>query len=208
MPRLAAIAPTLCSLLLMTACRTDSASAKPGEADAAATPYGAQADNVGEQSIYEVDPEDPYLIFNHTIFDLSPGQPLAPALDRLRRGTLRTGEGNFKVYHIKDKQGEEVGYVMPDPLDESLIGDIYITSDRVVTEQGVRVGYTYGELVERLGALEVHGSEIEGSTSADYKRLRFMLDEQHFAYELGQEQVSPSAKVTEIVLMRAVPTGM
>ena len=192
----------LCLLVvgLALSCKTDST------ADAAATPTppGADAPNVDESSIYEVDPEDPYLIFNGTFFDLAPGQPLAPAEARLRKGKLETGDGSFEVYYIDGPEKEELGYILPDPNDETRIGDIYLTSERVVTEQGVRVGNTYAELVERLGALEVHGSEIEGATYASVGagKLRFRLDEQHFNYDLGAETVSPGAKVVEVVIPR------
>ena len=171
-------------------------------ADAPPEPAGADADNVDEESIYEVDAEDRYKIFNGTFFDYAPGQPMAIAKERLRKGKLENGEGTFEVYYIDGRDREELGYLMADPNDASKIGDITITSENAITEQGARVGWTYGELKQRLGQLEVHGSEIEGRTYAALGKMKYLLDEQHYSYDLGAERVSDGATVVEVVIGR------
>ena len=197
--------------LLVGGCRQNPSDGSPP------TPPAADAANVDERSLYEVDPEDPYLIFNGTFFDFAPGQPFAPAAARLQEGRLETGEGSFEVFYINgdgdgdnDDRGrdgaagaEPLGYLLRDPSDPTRIGDIVITSERAVTEQGIRVGRSYAELVEQLGALEVHGSEVEGYTYALHDGLKFRLDAQHYDYDLpAGEVVSPQAKVIEIVIAR------
>lgn len=185
--------------LAAVACRLNASDAT---ADAPTQPAGADAANVDEESIYEVDAEDPYKIFNGTFFDFAPGQPIAPAVERLRKGKLKTGDGKFEVYYIDGRDKEELGYLMADPNDASKIGDITITSDQVITEEGARVGWTYAELTQRLGPLEVNGSEVEGATYATSDRLRYRLDEPHFTYDMGGETVGSGAKVLEVVIAR------
>ncbi len=192
--------PTLAlSLLILLAIGCDS---NPSTTEAPPEPAGADAANVDEESIYEVDEEDRYKIFNGTFFDYAPGQPIAIARERLREGKLETGEGTFEVYYIDGRDREELGYLMPDPNDETKVGDITITSENAITEQGARVGWTYGELTQRLGPLEVHGSEIEGQTHATQGRLKYLLDEQHYGYDLGEERVADGAKVVAVVIGR------
>ena len=165
-------------------------------------PPAADAANVDEESIYEVDDEDPYKIFNGTFLDMAPGQALEVHSKRLNKGVLKTADGELEAYFIEGPRGEELGYVMPDPNDPSLLGDLHITSPGVVTERGVRVGNSYGELVERLGKLEVHGSELESRTYATDGKLHYRLDEPHNTYEVAADEVSPNAKVLAIVVRR------
>ncbi|WP_020568989.1 hypothetical protein [Neolewinella persica] len=158
--------------------------------------------NDGNTAIYDVDDDDPYLISNGYFLGLTPGGSLAEFVDGLRSGVLQTGDGDFDVHYIDSAEGDELGYVMADPRDGGTIGNIYITSPKVVTEEGIRVGISYSELVEKLGALEVHGSEIEGQTYAISDGISYRLDAGNWSYEIDPSTIEPDTKIIEIVVER------
>ena len=184
-------------LLLAVACGP-SATAPPEPP----VPPAADAANVDEASIYEVDEEDPYLIFNGTFFDVAPGQAMSLVTDRLREGKLKTGEGKSVAYFIDGEDDEELGYLLPDPSDEFKVGDITITSPRAITQEGARVGNTYGELIERLGPLAVDESETGRGTLAIYDGLLYRLDEVHDTSERSRDAVPDDAEIIAIIIPR------
>ena len=194
--------PTLLLSLLLCTCGD-----RPIDEDGAGvdTPEDTAPDltpNDGNLDIYDVDPEDPYLVSNGVFLGLKPGEPLAPYTDALRKGKLRTGEGKFDVYYIDGAEGNELGYTLADPNDENKIGDIYITSPAVVTEAGIRVGLTYAELTERLGTVAFHGSEQEGRVYGEHEELRYRLGMESGKRNLTEADIEPATEVTEIVIHR------
>lgn len=162
-----------------------------------------EAPNEDNTDLYDVDLDDPYLIQEFKFLGMSPGMMLADFSAGLREGKLRTGEGDFDVYYIDGAEGEELGYLVPEPRDERMIGEITITSPMVVTEPGLRVGNTFAELQERLqGDLEVFGSEVEGRTYAISKGIWYRIDAGNWMQEVDQASIDPNAKVIEIVMPR------
>ncbi|MEO0732374.1 MAG: hypothetical protein AAFZ52_06040 [Bacteroidota bacterium] len=158
--------------------------------------------NEDNTTISDVD-DDPYLISNGEFLGMRPGSPLDDFVGGLRKGTLQTGEGDFPVYYIDGAEGEELGYLVPDPRDGAMIGDIIVTSQDVVTEAGIRVGVNFEELQNRLGRpLEVHGSEIESRTYAVRDGFSYRIGDAHDNYELEASQVDPTAEVLTIELRR------
>ncbi len=155
-----------------------------------------------DEEIVATAEENPYLISNGTFLGMAPGDDLTAFADGLRAGVLQTGEGDFDVFYLDGAEGNELGYLMPDPRDEATIGNIYVTSPDVVTEQGVRVGMSLAELEQRLGELEVHGSEIEGYTYAEKDGLAYRLDANIYTYEVDRAALKPETQVLEIVVDR------
>ncbi|MFK8163373.1 MAG: hypothetical protein AB8H12_13000 [Lewinella sp.] len=174
---------------------TDTASIDVPTADAPAPPPA-----IDEDATTAVGNDDPYLISNGYFLGLKPGGSLAEFVDGLRSDVLQTGEGDFDVHYIDSAEGDELGYVMADPRDEGTIGNIYITSPKVVTEKGVRVGMSYSALTEKMGQLEVHGSEIEGYTFANTEGMAFRLDAGNWSYEVDPSTIKPETKIIEIVI--------
>jgi hypothetical protein len=198
-----------CLLLLVAlSCGNEEVVADTGsiEMPAAATsspPPAAPAVHVEEETaVSDTSDDEPYLVSNGYFLGLIPGGSLAEFIDGLRSDVLRTGEGDFDVHYIDSAEGDELGYVMADPRDEGTIGNIFITSTKVVTEKGVRVGMSYSELVEKMGELEVHGSEIEGQTYANSEGLAFRLDTGNWSYEIDPSTIKPDTKIIEIVVER------
>lgn len=141
-----------------------------------------------------------YPIENKSFQGISIGDKFSEKLTVLSKEIMETGEGDFVTYEIKNKQGEMLAYVMPDPRDPLVVGDITIVSPNAVTKDGVKVGMTLGELKKRLGNITVHGSEIESRTSVAKDNMRYRLDAAFGTYEVDQSQVSDTIKVLEITI--------
>lgn len=133
---------------------------------------------------------------------ISPGDKLAAHEDELVKSQLVNGEGNFTVYLILNEQGGKIGYLMPDPNDATMVGDITITSSTPVTTDGMRVGMTLGDLFNRYRNLEIHGSEIESRTTASKDQLSFRLDAEKHTYQVDPREIPLNTKITEISINR------
>lgn len=142
----------------------------------------------------------PYKLVNGTFLGLQAGAPLASHKAGLRDGKLRTGEGTFDVFFIDSAEGDELGYVLPDPRDPGAIRSITITSPNVVTEKGVRTGIEFPELMQRLGVVSISGSEIEGRVYAKSGNLLYRLGMTSTSPNIKSSEVPAGTKVTEIVL--------
>jgi len=150
----------------------------------------------------EAEVEIPLTIFENSFLNISPGSQIAEHKASIEEGVLQTGEGNFEVYNIHDAQKKVVAYFLADPVDNELVGDVYVTSPLAQTEDGIRIGDTFGDLVTKYSALEVHGSEIESQTFANLGSLSFKIDAAHTTYDLEISAVSKEAKIIEIVIKR------
>lgn len=142
------------------------------------------------------------VIQQNSFQNITPGDPIAKHQDRIEKGLLRTAEGNFESYQIKNEAYGPMAYFMPDPKDNKRVGDITIYSPIPSTQNGIRVGDTFGKLLVVYSGIEVHGSEIESRTYAYKDNLLFRIDEPHNTYELALKDVSKKAKILEIVIRR------
>ncbi len=145
---------------------------------------------------------DTYLIESNSFYGVSTGDVITEKSSLLQKDMLKTGEGDFVIYTLKNAQDEIIANVFPDPMDESKVGDISIITPIAKTKQGISIGMTFGELEEILGELEVHGSEIEGTTSVAKDNLRYRLDIHFWSYLVDKNKVDKNTKITEITISR------
>lgn len=146
--------------------------------------------------------EVPLTIFQNSFLNISPGTQIAEYKAFIEEDLLQTGEGDFEIYNVKDAKNGVVAYFLADPMDNEIVGDVYITSPLAQTESGIGIGHTFGDLLTKFPDLEVHGSEIESQTFANQGNLFFKLDEPHATYNLEISAVSKEAKILEIVIKR------
>lgn len=152
--------------------------------------------------------EDKEYVFGEDgVFGLSAGQAITEAGSKLEKGVLRTGEGEFDVYFIKDTDGEEIGYVLPGYPDESKIGDIFLTSPKFRDEIGIRVGKYFRQLQHVYPGIQAHGSEIEARVYAVQEPFKFRLDYMNTQYDLDEDEIPATTKITEIILTAPRPSG-
>ncbi|MGH1339064.1 MAG: hypothetical protein ACRBFS_23305 [Aureispira sp.] len=143
---------------------------------------------------------NPYLIENNTFYGLSLGMSISAQAARLEKGVLSDGESDFEVYYIKGEEGEELGYIMPDLRDESLIGSIIITTAKAITTDGLALGSTFKDLQTQTPNIQVHGSEIEGRTHAIRGNELFLLDLYEVATELEENNIDPTTVIKAITI--------
>ncbi|MFK7905344.1 MAG: lysozyme inhibitor LprI family protein [Chitinophagales bacterium] len=147
-----------------------------------------------------VEQEDRYLIDSKSFYGISKGDPIAKHKDVLEKGILRTGEGSFDVFYIKNDKGDLLGHLDTQFRDESRVGAISIDTPLAKTKQGVHVGMTFGELEKILGPIEVHGSEIESRTHASKDGIWYLLDAYFGTYEIDKSQIKKDTKIKQIIM--------
>jgi len=145
------------------------------------------------------------LLISTTSFrGIMPGDKITDHTDYIQKETMRTGEGSFDIYRIKDFNNNPAGYFMADPKDDALVGNITVEAPTANTIDGIHIGSTFGELKDKVLAIEVHGSEVEGRTYLNYNNLSYRLDVANFTYEVNAQSIPASTKITEIVVNRGI----
>jgi hypothetical protein len=119
-----------------------------------------------------------------------------------KKTKLKTGEGSFDVYEIKDFENNRAGYFMADPKNKLLVGDITVESPKATTNEGLKVGDSFQALSKIFPLAEVHGSEIESRTYATAGKLSYRLNVANNTYEVDKAKIPATAKITEIVINR------
>jgi hypothetical protein len=120
-----------------------------------------------------------------------------------KKTKMKTGEGSFDVYEIKDFENNPAGYFMPDSKNKLLVGDITVESPKASTDKGLKIGSTFKDLLKAYPNVEVHGSEIESRTYATADKLRYRLDVANNTYDVDKAKIPAATKITEIVINRA-----
>lgn len=132
---------------------------------------------------------------------ITPGSEISMHAAYMQKAAMKTPEGTFDIYKIKDYKDGFAGYFLADPRDETKVGDIVIDVERARTLQGIHVGSTFAELL-KLPELSVHGSEMEGKTYALQYRHSYRLDIANFSYDVDINSIPADTKVTEIRIKR------
>ena len=122
--------------------------------------------------------------------------------DYIKKTKLKTGEGSFDVYEIKDFENNPAGYFLPDPNNKRLVGDITVKTPKAQTSKGIKIGDTFQDLQKIFPDIEVHGSEIEGRTHASANNLSYRLDIPNFSYKIDKAKIPATTKITEITINR------
>ncbi len=130
------------------------------------------------------------------------GDTIAKHGDYIKKTKLKTGEGTFDVYEIKDFENNPAGYFLPDPKDKLLVGDITVKTPKAQTVKGIKVGDTFQDLLKVFPDIAVNGSEIEGRTHATIHNLSYRLDVANFKYDIDKTTIPTAAKIKEIIINR------
>jgi hypothetical protein len=130
------------------------------------------------------------------------GDAISKHGDYVKKTKIKTGEGSFVAYEIRDFENNPAGYFYPDTKNKLLVGDITVESPKASTEKGIKVGSTFQELLKAYPKIEVHGSEIESRTYATADKLTYRLDVANNTYEVDKSKIPASTKVTEIMIQQ------
>lgn len=142
------------------------------------------------------------LITPNSFRGITIGDKISKHVDYIQKEQLRTGGGTFEIYRIKDFNNNPAGYLMPDPKDNSIVGDITIETQMAATVAAIKVGSTFEQLNATFPTIEVHGSEIEGRTYATHNNISYRLDVPNFTYEVDKSKIPANTKITQIMLNR------
>jgi hypothetical protein len=116
----------------------------------------------------------------------------------VKKTTIKTGEGSFEVYAITGIDNKPAGYFSPNSDNELLVGDITVETPNAQTEQGIKVGSTFKDLLKAFPNIEVHGSEIESRTYASAGGLSYRLDVARNTYKVDRAKIPATTKITDI----------
>lgn len=142
------------------------------------------------------------LISENAFRGINVGDDISAHLDYIKKDKLKTGEGEFDIYTIKDFNNNPAGYLLPDPTNEKLVGNITVTTKMAETEAGIKVGDTFQVLKSTIPTINVHGSEIEGRTYAKDKTISYRLNTANFSYNIDVEKIPLETAITEIIINR------
>ena len=155
--------------------------------------------NAGNTAIYDVDADDPYEIGDGSFLDMRPGAPIADFSGLLRAESSDDTGGGRPFHQIVGRRDQELGYLYTQADEGERIDYIVITSSDVVTEDGIRVGNSYAELVERLGEVEVQrGAEDTSLVYVSQGALRYGLNLANNQYDPAQTDIDPTTPITQI----------
>ncbi len=141
-----------------------------------------------------------YLITSEGFYGIKIGGNSSDYADLLDNGMLRDGEGEFDVFYIKsgDNKQPPLGYLTETPNDGTAIENIFVTTPKAKTKEGIGIGTTYAEIESKLPDFEVHGSEVESRTHIFVDNLAFQLDFPSASYDLDKTKIPKEAKVIKI----------
>lgn len=148
--------------------------------------------------------ETDLIIYQKSFMGLSPDTKITDYKGVLEKSLLQTGEGDFDILNMKDAKGNVVAYFLPFGEKEDKVSSITVTSELAKTEDGIKIGDTFGTLLEKYPNLQVFGSEIEGYTQAVVGNLGYALDEQHYNYELKVSEVKKETQIIEIIVKQGI----
>jgi hypothetical protein len=153
--------------------------------------------------IISIEPSRTQLLISPFAFrGIQIGDLIADHKEYTQKTKLKTGEGTFDVYEIKDFENNPAGYLVPDPKDKLLVGDITVQTPKAKTIKGIKIGDTYQDLLKLFPDISVHGSEIEGRTHATANNLSYRLDVANFTNRIDKTKIPSTTKIMEIIINR------
>lgn len=139
---------------------------------------------------------NPYLIKDDSFYGISAGQKIASIEEgKVEKSNIETGEGTFLMYYIISDSGQKIAYFYPDPVDKTLVGNLFVTSPKAFTIDLINIGKTFGEVKKQVNNYEVHGSEMESKTNVFIENIRLELDYHSTNYNLDKNEIPDNAKV-------------
>ncbi len=185
-----------CVLIIVFASLFSCGSTQTKEAESTEVEVTTTETEVKEEPKKETD----LIIYQKSFMGLSPDTKIIDYKGTLEKGLLQTGDGDFDILNMKDDKGNVVAYFLPFGEKEDKVGSITVTTELAKTEDGIKIGDTFGTLLEKYPNLQVFGSEIEGYTQAVVGNLGYRLDEQHYNYELKVSEVKKETEIIEIIV--------
>ena len=183
----------LLTLLLITACQSETKTAdpKPNATKPAETMGPAPTKTAAD-----------FTFDGKSFQGVAPGMAIETLKKKFVAGEIKGPEGIYQVYFFKDGNGRTLGYFFHDPTAYENVGDLVIISPDVKTPAGIHVGMSYGDF-QKLGLdYEAHGSETESRTYLTMGQLNLRLDYPSNKYDLDKASIPNSNLIIEMIVRR------
>jgi hypothetical protein len=165
-------------------------------------PVLGEAKQLQVKEIISITPNRTQLLISPISFrGIQIGDLIANHGDYIKKTKMKTGEGSFEVYEIKDFENNPAGYFLPDP-NKLLVGDITVSSPKAQTAKGIKIGDAFQDLQKAFPDIAVHGSEIESRTTATAHNISYRLDIANNKYDIDKAKIPATTKITEITINR------
>lgn len=188
-------------ILCLGACNSDSTSGQKAEPrdKTIETPSKEAIEKAKEEEQQKKDAAR-YLVTPEGFYGIKIGGNSSDYAALLDNGMRRDGEGEFDVFYIKsgDNKKPPLGYLTEAPNDGTAIENIFVTTPKARTKEGIGIGTSYAEIEEILTDFEVHGSEVESRTHVFVGNLAFQLNFPSAEYNLDKNKIPKDAKVMKI----------
>jgi len=142
-----------------------------------------------------------YPIMDNNYMGMQPGDKIKAHKKILAKGQVKEGGNTLEVYKI-EHEGQEVGYIIPNPTNNKLIGQIRITSPKAVSPDGLRVGSTYGQLIEIYPGIEIRSADIGENIYAFQDNLAYRLEYLENADGSDNYEIPVDVKIVQIEIWR------
>ena len=116
-----------------------------------------------------------FTISAQSFYGITLGRPISDFFGQLQKGILETGEGTFDVYYIQSTNNEELGYILENEKDHTVLS-IVITSSKGLMDNDIAVGSTYQRFREVYPQAEINRSEIESRFFTSSGNFVFFFD--------------------------------
>lgn len=161
---------------------------------------GCQNEPAGQTSTAAT-PANTCILAKDGVENVKIGQPVPPDMPYMN---TVTGEGTFKIYQVKRASGTVMAKVYPiedEAAHRDKVHMIEYIGYECGADKGVKVGSTLGDILAAWPDAKVHGSEIEGRTTATAGGWNFLLNCHYWEAEIDPAALDKNIKILAIVLM-------
>lgn len=141
----------------------------------------------------------PIIVERKEFFGVKIGEPIENFGNLATLGKISKKGVVLDVYYI-EQRGVEIGYFLPDSKNDTLVGNIFIQSEKAVTEDGFKVGTSFEEILEKLPAVKV--LELENEIYAVVANISYKLDYRNYGTVLSRTSIPKKSKILEIIIRK------
>jgi len=144
--------------------------------------------------------DERYLIQDNSFMGIRPLDPIELHSNLLQTGKIKVDQVVKEVLVI-EIDGQEVGYATHNREDKRLVGSITFQSPKIITDKGIKVGGTFGEVLKKYANLELRTTKNGKKIYAKSESIAFLLDLDAKGKAVTIEAIPEATKVIEIKLV-------
>jgi len=145
-------------------------------------------------------PAKTFRISDASINGVKAGMDILNLRKELVRAKINVGGSRILVYRIIDDKGGALGYVTPRIGNTDLVGDITLTSNKVLSQDGIRIGDKFEKLWKMESDLKITKADTNGKTYVQLHDLLYRIDVDNTTGTTKFSDIDLATKITEIVI--------